>query len=395
MGKAHEEKLAVVRERTFALNPRLATVGWFSRSGSLDACITLSDLRVVVLEKTVESGEWALMSVPAVCRHGCVDVSGRWYAYPGKGCVRFSTEAAAGCKPAGVRKSLSRKDNGLSIKNDADCKLIDCAYEMTDGDALEAQSKFNKFGDDFLSVPTFLAPIPARGYVSLRQSEALDRAVLHSAKFGRWHLDVPGLVAPSHGKAERLSSREVRFTHADRDGDPCAVEETIVSPAMEVKQLIYKTFGVEPVLDLVPAPAEGESLWLQPPQCLFLPVQKGSFKLADLAKHPNYQAMRYMAALNSGESQHGLAMLDYAVACSDLVPWVHMTSLPSRIVRVKRTQSALCSTGSDHKVFLHNLGQTLTHMSRRLSRPVKEASLAKPPTKDAQPLREGAEVAGT
>jgi len=402
MALLYAEKLNTLKERVHSLNPRLVTVGWFSRSRCNDACIPLSDLRVVTLEKS--NGEWMVLSMPAIHKHGMVHVDGRWFERNAGRGVNYTTEATAGCRPAGVRKALSPRRardipfRYLNPEKEADQRLIDCAYEMTDNDMLEAQPDFNKFGDDFLPVPTFLSPISSRGHAMLREGKELDQAVLHCARFGRWNIrGVPGLVAPSHGKAELMEDKyHVKFTHADRDGDPCAVEELFRPPAAEVREKIYAVFGVEPMLELSAVPVEGEAVWLQPPQCLFAPVPAGSYKLADLAKHKNYQAMRYMAALNSVEGPHGLFMLDHSLAHSELVPWVHMDSLPSRLSRVKNVRQAMCSEGGDHRVMLFDLGRTLTASWQHVSKLKKEAEdrkAAKP--EGAQPLRESAEAAGS
>lgn len=397
MALSYSEKLKTVQERIFSLDPRFAMVGWFSRNRrSNDVCIPLPDLRVVTLEKS-RGEEWLLSALPAMHKKGQVIIEGNWYEPDSDRVLAYSTLAREGWRSAGVVKSVRPGNKGrehLDPAKDADQKLIDCAYALTDTDVLENQLGFNRFGDDFLSVPTFLTPMPARGYVKLRDGKELDEAVLHCARYGRWNIsDVPGLVAPSHGKAERLDDGCVKFTHADRDGDPCAVEETFGSPVQGVREKIYRVFGVEPLLELSPAPAEGETVWMQPPACLFLPIHKGNHKFEGLAAHRNYQAMRYMAALNSLEGSHGLAMMDYALTQNDRMPWVHLGSMNSRIQRVKIARRALQSAGSDHRVVLFDLGQTLLHSQLRLSKLGKTAKAGPQPESEAQPLRVSAEAA--
>jgi hypothetical protein len=403
MTLSYAQKLSEINERVHTLNPNLVTVGWFSSRCSKDACIPLSELRAVCLAK--EHKDWLLMSLPAILHKGKVHIEGGWFESSGRGWINYSNTPVPACRATGVRKYLGAQDKQnkpswyLNPDKEADQRMIDWAYEMTDEAGLEAQSDFNQFGEDFMSMPTFLAPMPVcRGFTMLRESEELERAVMHCARFGCWHIgDVHGLIAPSHGKAEYVDAKQVKFTHADCEGDPDAVEETFMSPEAAVRDRIYRVFGVQPMLELHPVPKEGATgLWMQPPQALFAPVKSGRHTLEELKQNVNYTAMKYMAALHSMEGPQGIRMMDYSLAYSSLMPWAHMDALPSRIRRVKAMQRALCSSGGDHRVNFFELGQTLLKTYRRLSKIARKDTTVVPNSEPepAQPLCASVEAAG-
>ena len=287
---------------------------------------------------------------PAIYDSGRVYFGGPdWFYKKTSENIREYTKNKEDAYPVGVirdfRQDRTRASNALNFeRSKQDRHRVERVHNMLENDVMPRPGCYRivKLGDSEITLPQFFSAPTPRFKLRLREGSELDDCVLEHARRGDWNIDAGFMTATTRGVVKGLADGQLEFSHKLSDGEKAEditasagvrVEggnmiEKIASPFAELEALIQNVFGVTVAVNMRSIVGASQQISVREGQTLFLPIGKREWTMEELRQSPDFESLKYLAALCNARHHNGVEFYDFSFAYSPKVsPWVDLSGV--------------------------------------------------------------------